>query len=147
MTETLFCQLPVLFHVLQQHMRLLIAAAPCDEQSMFVPAITVHTFIYTFLRNSSWQMGMAMLYLRELKMSLYLCKRFVLHLLCSVGLNWNKYTKTTTNICQMLVCLSVYTSNITAAECIVTSIIKLCDEESQEARIKDVLNSKFFFLH
>lgn len=40
MTEMLLCQLPGLFHVLQQHMRLLITAAPCDEQRMFVPAIT-----------------------------------------------------------------------------------------------------------
>lgn len=45
MTEMLFCQLPVLFHVLQQHMRLLITAAPCDEQSMFVPAIR-HVYLY-----------------------------------------------------------------------------------------------------
>lgn len=41
----LLCQLPGLFHVLQQHMRLLITAAPCDEQSMFVPAIT-HVYLY-----------------------------------------------------------------------------------------------------
>lgn len=36
-------------------------------------------------------------------------------------------------------------ANITAAECTVTSIIKLCDEENQEARVKDVLDGKFFF--
>lgn len=44
----------------------------------------------------------------------------------------------------MLVCLSIYTGNITGAECTVTSIIKLCEEENQKARIKDVLYSKFF---
>lgn len=45
----------------------------------------------------------------------------------------------------MLVCSSVYTCNIVAAECPVTSVIKLCDKENQKARIKDVLYSKFFF--
>lgn len=37
-------------------------------------------------------------------------------------------------------------ASITAAECTVTSIIKLCDEENQKARIKDVLESTFFVL-
>lgn len=47
----------------------------------------------------------------------------------------------------MLDWLSVHTGNIIAAECTVTSIFKLCDEENQEAGIEDVLYSKFFFLH
>lgn len=45
MTAMPFCQLPAPFHMLHRHMRVLITAAPYDEPSTFVPAIT-HVYLY-----------------------------------------------------------------------------------------------------